>query len=78
MTMTEYQGHKNKTHWNVALCVGNDEPLYREAVRLYRSTGNAGAAARLLMRDLPKKTPDGYRYSHAALRAAIVGLEISL
>ncbi len=30
--MTEYNGHKDHKHWNVALWINNDEKLYREAV----------------------------------------------
>ena len=30
--MTEYNGHPSWNAWNVALWIGNDEPLYRAAV----------------------------------------------
>lgn len=69
-----YNGHKNWTHWNVALWLGNDEPLYRRAIELKRAHGTNRAAAKLLA-ELPKKTPDGASYSHTSLRAAIAGLE---
>ena len=35
----EYQGHRSKAAWNVALWISNDEPLYRFAIdtkRRYR------------------------------------------
>jgi hypothetical protein len=74
--MTMYQGHKNKAHWNVALWISNDEPLYREAVRLYRKFPTVACAARHLQNQLPERTPDGHRYSLSAIKAALVGLEI--
>lgn len=33
MKETKYNGWKNRQTWNVALWIGNDEPLYRAAVR---------------------------------------------
>jgi len=74
--MATYQGHKNWNQWNVALWISNDEPLYREAVRVYRMCSTVDGAARLLQAYLPERTPDGARYSIAAVRAALVGLEI--
>src|ERR1700690_2594170 len=34
--MAKYQGHKNWNHWNVALWIASDEPMYRLALRLKR------------------------------------------
>jgi hypothetical protein len=74
--MTEYLGHKNWTHWNVALWISNEEPIYREAVRLYRKYPTVDRAARCMRAQLPERTPDGARYSLCAVRAALIGLEI--
>jgi hypothetical protein len=76
-----YQGHKNWTHWNVALWISNDEPTYNEAVRLTRKIayckhGSFDCAARLFKQQLSDRTPDGARYSISAIRAALIGLEI--
>lgn len=72
--MAEYQGHRSRAAWNVALWVGNDEPLYRRAVELKRKFGVARAAHKLLD-ELPERTPDGYRYTVTSLREALAGLE---
>ncbi len=71
--MAEYQGHRSKAAWNVALWIGNDEPLYRTAIEYKRKFG--GAAARKLLAILPERTPDGYRYTLTSVREALVGLE---
>jgi hypothetical protein len=88
--MTEYNGHKNWTHWNVSLWVGNDESLYRRAIdHLKRARrdryGHARSAesatrvaARRLFADLGgrgAKTPDGASYSVTSLHHALIGLE---
>ena len=85
-----YNGHKNWTHWNVALWLSNDEPLYRLAIdhlararrdRLGRdrpAERAATVAARRLFADLGgrgAKTPDGTSYSLTSLRAALADLE---
>jgi hypothetical protein len=74
MSDKSYLGHRNWNHWNVALWIANDEPLYRRAVALKRVHGSKGAAIRL-MTELPEQTPDGARYSLSALTAAVRGLE---
>jgi hypothetical protein len=76
-----YNGHKNWTHWNVALWLGNDESLYNLAME-YRGKTLARSgkpitprrAAYKLQAMLPAKTPDGASYSITALTAAIEGL----
>lgn len=72
--MPEYYGHKNWSHWNVALWLGNDEALYREAIRLKRKMGTKRAAETLLDL-LPDKTPDGAKYNITNITAALRGLE---
>lgn len=77
--MATYNGHKNWTHWNVALWIGNDEWLYRFARDTIRRHKTRDAAARAIVNELSEmgitKTPDGARYSIAAVRAALSGLE---
>jgi hypothetical protein len=34
--MAEYEGWKNRATWNCALCINNDEPLYRAAVKFMK------------------------------------------
>lgn len=68
-----FNGHKNWNHWNVALWITNDEGLYRRAVELIREQGE-DAAARTLLEELPRHTPDGAPYSITTVRAALRGL----
>jgi hypothetical protein len=71
-----YNGHKNWTHWNVALWLFNDEWLY-DTVRRYCRKKTKSDAARAILQELKEygfsKTPDGVKYSYAAIRAAIKG-----
>ncbi len=71
--MATFNGHKNWNHWNVSLWVSNDEGLYRQALRYIRVFGKDRAARRLL-EELPKTTPDGAPYSYSSIRAALVDL----
>jgi hypothetical protein len=73
-----YNGHKSWNAWNVALWIGNEEPLYRAALDCKRRTSNATAAARLFSREVisfGSRTPDGARYNLSCVRDAIAGLE---
>lgn len=73
-----YNGYKNKTHWNVSLWINNDESLYRLAQDFINANANRNDAARDMMLFLEltgqDKTPDGFKYSTTAIRAAMVGM----
>ena len=71
--MAQYNGHKNWTHWNVALWINNDEYLYNTARQLCK-TYNRDKAAWLLLGQLAEKTPDGASYSFTSVRAALIGM----
>ena len=77
-----YNGHKNWTHWNVALWLSGDPHLYFAAKAwLAAAGGNKDRAARGLYHALTHadfgtptpQTPDGARYSVTAIRAALRG-----
>ena len=73
-----FLGHKNKTQWNVSLWINNDESLYRLAQDFINDSTNRNDAARHMMLFLEQtgqdKTPDGFKYSTTAIRAAMVGM----
>lgn len=73
-----YNGHKNKTHWNVSLWINNDEGFYNLAREFIAANTNKNDAARDMMLFLESmdqdKTPDGYKFSKTAIRAAMVGM----
>lgn len=77
--MAEYQGHRNRAHWNVALWIGNDEGLYRLALDCLRGRKTKDEAAKAMLAALREAnithTPDGAAYSVTAIRAALAGLE---
>jgi hypothetical protein len=66
-----YQGHKNYNAWNVALYLFNEEPLYREMVRVVRSSRTLDRAAERLMQELPPETPDGVKFTKTNVRLAL-------
>jgi hypothetical protein len=70
--MSTYNGHKNYDYWNVALCLSNDEGLYRLACECIRKTDNRSSAIDMLMQHLPTHTPDGAKYTKTNVRAALV------
>lgn len=74
--MSEYNGHKDWDHWNVALWLGNDEPLYLACMAAIRDHASIDSAAtHLIAHALPEKTNDGADYTHERVRAALEGLE---
>lgn len=76
--MTEYNGHATKGHWNVSLWIGNEEPLYRFAMACIQG-GKAKNPAKWLTISAHRflavyggeKTPDGFQYTTARVRAAL-------
>jgi len=59
----EYNGHKDKGHWNIALWINNSEGLYHWAVELVKEHGRR-KAARIMANDLAgTRTPDGFKYT---------------
>ncbi len=72
--MPKYNGHKNWNHWNVSLWINNDESLYRMALG-FRREFTAAHAAKVMLRHLPAKTPDGAPYSLSSVRAAMAHMD---
>lgn len=76
--MAKFNGYKNKTQWNVSLWINNDEGLYQLAKEFIAANNNRNDAARDMMLFLEltgqDKTPDGFKYSKTAIRAAMVGM----
>ena len=78
-----YNGHRSWNAWNVALWIGNDEPLYRLALDCLHDTRKADqrprvtAAAMRFLRLIGEgsKTPDGAVYNLKCVREALSGLE---
>lgn len=74
-----FNGHRNRTQWNVALWLSNDEGLYRLARQFIREATSLDRAAALMLSELKsggmESTPDGCRYSFTAIRAALSGLK---
>jgi hypothetical protein len=70
---TTYNGWKNRQTWNVALWIGNDEFLYRQAVDFMKSRkprrNNARAYSDFIARVglWEDKTPDGIKWISSRL-----------
>ena len=77
--MAKYQGHENWNHWNVALWLHNEQPLYRLCQRCVRRAANRDEAAREITAQLhadgTMATPDGAPITRSSVRAALVGWE---
>lgn len=73
--MAEYEGHKSKGHWNVALWLGNDEGLYNLCMDALRECKTLARATARVLRWLDgDKTPDGYKYTRDRIYQALAGL----
>lgn len=73
--MSECNGWPSRAKWNVALWLnGGDESLYRMVRALIddRSISLDDVARRLVVK-LPRKTPDGFRYTFTNVRYALRG-----
>jgi hypothetical protein len=73
--MPKYNGHRSWAARNVALWLGNDEALYRQALDAKRRCHNLTEATKVLLVELPPKTPDGARYTFTSVREALQGIE---
>jgi len=76
-----YNGHRSWNAWNVALWIGNDEPLYRFAMeclgnpKVNRNKRGIAHATRLFMKAMGgEKTADGATYNALCVREALTGL----
>jgi hypothetical protein len=68
--MTPYNGHRSWAAWDVSLWLSSDESLYNRSRRLIQEKG-VEKAARLLLKELPTKTPDGAVYNYTNIYLAI-------
>jgi hypothetical protein len=81
MTSMEYNGHRDKGHWNVSLWLANDEYLYRLAMchisdaKRDKPLNWTRIASHRLFADLAgSRTPDGFKYTFQRIHAAIADL----
>ena len=73
--MKPYNGHRSWNAWNVALWIGNEEYIYRFAMRCIAETKNIGRATGQFMRSWAGcKTPDGATYNRLSVKLALEGL----
>lgn len=81
-TPQPYQGHRSWNAWNVSLWVGNDETLYRAALRCIERTRSKSGKPRIGLATHKflhivgpySKTPDGAIYNPLCVRLALEGL----
>lgn len=76
--MAQYNGHRSWNAWNVALWIGNDEPLYRFAVECVRGHTLDEATRRFMAELGGQRTPDGAIYNKTCVREALAGIRESL
>lgn len=71
MKTTEYNGHKDWAHWNVALWLSGDAGLYNLVKEEIGYCKTIEDAAEALLHRVPKSTPDGAEYTYDNILAAI-------
>lgn len=75
--MAKYNGFANRSQWNQSLWINNDEGLYqlaKENVAFCDTKAEAVDRMYLCLQESSSHTPDGYKWSKAGIRAAMVGL----
>ena len=72
--MKEYNGHRSWNAWNVALWIGNDEPLYRFAMDCLNNRTLAQAVNKFMKIYGNERTPDGAVYNRLSVKLALEGL----
>jgi hypothetical protein len=75
--MTEYQGHRSRNAWNVALYINNEEPLYRLGVECRKAAKTVRGAARMFLRESGlegQRTPDGAVYNLTCVKEALTDI----
>lgn len=76
--MPEYNGHRNRNFWNVALWLHNDEALYEMSLAAIGVSHNREEAARRVLETLHSlgktQTPDGVTYTKTSILAALRGI----
>jgi len=74
----KYNGHHCRNCWNISLWIGNDEGLYdlaKESIAITQKLNRTMTyAAKRMLDYLPKRTPDGAKYTLKGVRAALIGL----
>ena len=74
-TSKYYNGYANRSQWNQALWLNNDEGLYRLALECIKETNNRAEAISMFLDCVcASHTPDGYKWSKAGIRAGMQGL----
>ena len=74
-----FNGHKNWSHWNVALWLDNNEDNYSHVQDIIKrhvkgeyKYNSFTKICRVIQNSLPKNTPDGARYSLKAIEAYLI------
>jgi hypothetical protein len=68
----EYQGHRNRNAWNVALYLFNEYSLYRTMVNAVNNSRSKDEAAEYIAGLLAgQSTPDGVPYTRTNIRLAL-------